>query len=279
MDGDEAMIKQRKIENELHLRQADVFNVQLKEASESAKKMIADNDTAVIAIDFQKSLPLPLTGVTKEFYKRQLWIHNFCIHDCVNENATMFLCAERYVGKGPNEVISCLDYFISALLSSMKKLKIFADNRFSQNKNKYIVAYFHSIVHSNLEEIQVFYPLPGHSRLPCDRDFASIEKRRRRKNRVVKPPEWVSLVKETNISNPCKICFVEHPLTDNVTPDGTSVVKVKDFKAGFDQLLRPPSGIATMRGLLFKRGQNPRCRCSMTGDCGTEVRILKRGKN
>ena len=140
------------------------------------------------------------------------------------------------------------------------------------------MAYFHSIVHSNLEEIQVFYPLPGHSRLPCDRDFARIEKRRRRKDRVVKPSEWVSLVKETDISILFKICFVEYSLTDNVTPDGTPVVKVKGFKAGFDQLLRPPSGIATMRGLLFKRGQSPRCRYSMTGDCGTEVSILKRGK-
>ena len=94
---------------------------------------------------------------------------------------------------------------------------------FFQNKNKYIVEYFHSIVHSNLEEIQVFYPLPGHSRLPCDRDFARIEKRRGRKDRVVNPSEWVGLVKENDISNPFKICFVEHPLTDNVTSDGTPV--------------------------------------------------------
>ena len=110
--------------------------MQLKEARESAKKMIADNDTAVIAIDFQKNLPLTLTGVTQEFYKRQLWIHNFCIYDCVNENATMLLYVEHYARKGRNEVISYLDYFISTLPSSMKKLKIFADNCFSQNKNK-----------------------------------------------------------------------------------------------------------------------------------------------
>ena len=63
-----------------------------------------------------------------------------------------------------------------------------------------------------------------------------------------------------------------------MTHDGTPVVKVKDFKKGFDPFLRPPSGIATMRGLLFRRGQNPSRRYSMTGDCSTEICLLKRGK-
>ena len=122
------------------------------------------------------------------------------------------------------------------------------------------------MIHKNLEEIQVLYPLSGHSRLPCDRDFAHIEKNRRTKDRVVKPSEWVNLIEETNISNPFPTVFVEHPLTDDMTHDGSPVVEVKDFKKGFDPFLQPPSGIATMRGLLFRRGQNPRCRYSMTRD-------------
>ena len=75
-----------------------------------------------------------------------------------------------------------------------------------------------------------------------------------------------NLIKETDTSNPFQTVFVEHPLTDDMTHDGTPVVKVKDFKKGFDPFLRPSSGIATMRGLLVRRGQNPRCRYSMTGD-------------
>ena len=42
--------------------------------------------------------------------------------------------------------------------------------------------------------------------------------------------------------------------------------------------MRPPSGIASIRGLLFRRGENPRCRYVMTGDCSTEMCLLKRGK-
>ena len=95
------------------------------------------------------------------------------------------------------------------------------------------------MIHKNLEEIEVLYSLSGHSRLPCDRDFAHIEKnRRRRKDRVVKPSEWVNLIEETDISNPCQTVFVEHPLTDDMTHDGTPVVEVKDLKKGFDPFLR-----------------------------------------
>ena len=85
------------------------------------------------------------------------------------------------------------------------------------------------MIHKNLEEIEVLYPLSSHSRLPCDRDFARIEKNRR-KDRVVKPSEWLNLIEETDISNPFQTVFVEHSLTDDMTHDGTPVVAVKDFK-------------------------------------------------
>ena len=91
LDGDSAALKRLKTENELHLRKAEVFHVQLQEATEQAKNMQEEKDVVVLAIDFQKNLPL--------------WNHNFCIHECTDEKATMFLYAENYAGKGPNDVI------------------------------------------------------------------------------------------------------------------------------------------------------------------------------
>ena len=266
------------VEHQLHIRKADVFTVQINEVTEAAQALLPDGDTAVLAMDYQKNLPLPLTGVSQEYYKRQLWIHNLCIHDNVTNDATMFLYAEHYAKKRPNEVISCLNYYFDGLPPTICKVHIFLDNCFSQNKNRYLIAYLNVLAQTRFDEIHVYYPLPGHSRMPCDRDFGRIEKKRRKKDRVAQPSEWVNLIRETDRTNPFRVVYVEHPLTDDMLDDSTPIVKAKDYKKAFDQVLRPPSGISGIRGLLFQRGKEPTCRYAMTTDCLTSVTILKRGK-
>ena len=115
--------------------------------------------------------------------------------------------------------------------------------------------------------------------MPCDRDFGRIEKNKRKKDKVVKPSEWVKLIEQTNLSNPFRVVFVKHPLTDNMERDGTPVVDVKDYKRALGPLLKAPKGIATVRGLLFRRGHIPTCRYTMTGESVIEMPVLKRGKN
>ena len=83
---------------------------------------------------------------------------------------------------------------------------------------------------SKIRKNSSFLSTSGHSRLPCDRDFTRIEKRRRRKDRVIKPSEWINEIKNTDISNPFQIAYVEHPLTDDLFNDGAPVIKVKDYK-------------------------------------------------
>ena len=178
----------------------------------------------------------------------------------------MFVYAEHFAGKRPNEVILCLDFYISILGDSTKKLHIFVDNCFSQNKNYYLVAYLQVLANTKLEEVHVHYPLHGHSRMPCDRDFGRIEKKRRRKDRVVGPSEWVKLIKEIDQADPFSIVYVKQLVTDDITDDGTPVVKVKNYKGIFDDYLRVPNGISTIRGILFKRGMGPLYRYSMTGE-------------
>ena len=149
--------------------------------TESIQTLLPDGDKAILAMDYQKNLPLPLTGISQEYYKRQLWIHNFCIHDNVTNDATTFLYAEHYAKKGPNEVISCLNYYFDGLPTSISKVHIFLDDCFSQNKNRYLIAYLNVLAHTKFDEIRVYYPLPGHSRMPCNRDFGRIEKKGGRK--------------------------------------------------------------------------------------------------
>ena len=105
---------------------------------------------------------MALHGIKESWLKKVLkfgaptWIHNFCIHDAGQEQATTLVYAEQYAGKGPNEVLSCLDFYIQFLPAETTKLHIFADNCFSQNKNRYILAYLHAIANSRLDEVHLY---------------------------------------------------------------------------------------------------------------------------
>ena len=89
----------------------------------------------------------------------------------------MYFYAEHYAAKGPNEVISCLNHCITGVPARITKLHIFADNCFSQNKNRYLITYLHAISILPSSRNLRSFPLPGHSRMPCDRDFRRIKKR------------------------------------------------------------------------------------------------------
>lgn len=132
--GDNHKANQIKTEQELHVRRGDAFYTQIAEQTEIAKADETGDISRVIAMDYEKNFALPSTSVGQEYYKRQLWVHNFCIHDNVTDDVRMFLYAEHYAAKGPNEVLSCLNQYIAELPSTVKKLHIFADNCFSQNK-------------------------------------------------------------------------------------------------------------------------------------------------
>lgn len=269
-------VRQLKVEHELHVRRGDAFNTQLKEMMTLAKE---DDSIHVLAMDYQKNLPLPLTGIGQEYYKRQLWLHNLGMHDVGTKKATMFVYAEHYAKKGPNETISCLKYYISQLSVHVKHLHIFADNCFSQNKSKYMVAFIYMLAHTRFTSVTLHYPIPGHSRMPCDRDFGRIEKLKRREDKVLAPSQWVRLIRNADKKSPFEVLYVNHPLTDDMQDDGTPVVKVLDVKSAFEPLITGVTSISKLRCIAARRGEAVKTRQTMTGICSEKVGILKRGTN
>lgn len=268
--------KQRAVETQrsVHLAKADVFYTQLREIPANSNA-----NSLVLAIDYEKNLPLPVTGVGPEYYKRQLWLHNFCIKDLVSGESTMYLYSETFAKKGPNETISCLeDYLKNVAGAELKELHIFLDNCFAQNKNRYLWAFLNTtVLTGRFRSVHIYYPIPGHSRLPCDKDFGLIEKRRKRMDRVAVPSEWVSLIKSVRVQNPFRVRYVNHPLTDDLLDDGTPIVTVKDYKTPLDRLLAASvNGLKSVRGVVF-RPASIRSRMTMAGDADTDVKLLKRG--
>ncbi len=154
--------KQRAVEvqRDVHIEKADVFYTQLREIPANAGPT-----EVVLALDYEKNLPLPVTGVGPEYYKRQLWLHNLCVKDLVTGESTMYVYSETFAKKGPNEMISCLDdYFKNVATEESKELHLFMDNCFAQNKNRYFWAYLNTtVVTGRFRSIHVYYPIPGHS--------------------------------------------------------------------------------------------------------------------
>ena len=108
----------------------------------------------------------------------------------------MYMYSENFARKGPDEVISCLDHYIrTEQRPTDKKLVIFCDNCYSQNKNKFLVGILDGLCSKGVfETVTVFYPIPGHSFMPIDRDFAKIEQACRNVEVCELPDNWVRLV-------------------------------------------------------------------------------------
>jgi hypothetical protein len=132
-----------------HLIEADGFYQSMKRHVLTA---LPQNEFC-ITFDYEKNLPLPVTSTSAEYFLSQLWIYNFCIHDLRSSKAHMFVYSEHFAAKSSNEVVSCLKYYIENVIPPQTEvLRIWADNAYGQNKNRYVLAYLLSSVYVPLEK-------------------------------------------------------------------------------------------------------------------------------
>ena len=87
---------------------------------------------------------------------------------------------------GSAEICSSLYSFLQSIsLHSYRKIKTFSDCCSGQNRNRNIIAFFMYICHKyQIEEWEHTYMESGHSYLPNDRDFSSIEKKSKRTTHI-----------------------------------------------------------------------------------------------
>lgn len=160
-------------EKELHVRRAKYAQNKLREC-----KALADPSVAAIAFDLQQALPTPKNFSGVQYYKRKLWCYNLGIHNIQTGKACMYLWNETEGKRGSCEIASCLmDYIDTKLPDTVTRLMLFSDNCGGQNKNinlaLTLLRYIHAGRFTNIEHT---FMEPGHSYLPCDRDFGIIEK-------------------------------------------------------------------------------------------------------
>ena len=138
------------------------------------------------------------------FYARQLWLYNFGIHNAANNKGTMYCWDESVAKRGSNEVASCLFHFFNNFLpEEVEKVFLYSDGCGGQNKNYTIIHFLYSLVALKkcFKKIHHIFPIRGHSFLPCDRDFAFVELRKRRVETLYIPDQWIPIIEDSRVHN------------------------------------------------------------------------------
>lgn len=147
-------------------------------------KMPNNHDVVCISIDLQQIFSLPTLTHSDMYYLRQCSCYNFGVHIHNTSNAFMCMWDETQGSKGANDIASCLFYLLNKdpKFPTSRKLVIWSDNCSAQNKNKILIfLYAFLIQHNIVDQIEHKFLLSGHSYLSCDRDFALIGKKMKRK--------------------------------------------------------------------------------------------------
>ena len=77
-------------------------------ATMAAMEKDDDPDTRCICVGLQQTLPVPRLSTSFAYYKRKLWIYNFCIHDLKNNVSKFYLWDKINGRRGSVEIASCI---------------------------------------------------------------------------------------------------------------------------------------------------------------------------
>ena len=158
----------------------------------------------MITFDLQQSLPTPKLATNVVFYKRQMWTYNLGIHDSSTGKGFMFMWPESVASRGSQEVCSCVLKYLALSNTAATHLIVYSDACGGQNHNINVACMWMHIAASSNFSYNVIdhkFMVSGHSYLPNDRDFGSIEKASHRTQHVYVPDEWCTLVEQARRKN------------------------------------------------------------------------------
>ena len=147
------------------------------------------------------------------FYQRQYSKYNFAVHNMKDNQASMYLWHEAIGKRGANEIASCVLIHIKKNYSPLQPgelriMNLWSDRCVGQNNNWTMIALcFYLIQGKYFSELNRKFLVSGHSFLPCDRDFALIEKKKKVATFHI-PSDVIQMIKSARTTSP----FVMHPV-------------------------------------------------------------------
>ena len=200
----------KKIQQEsgLHQSRASLGYQELK--ADIVKSKVNNSSTVVLCVDMQQVLFCPTLSHSDIFYQRQLSCYNFAIHNMGTSKAVMHLWYECIAGRGSTEIASCIIKYVTMNYNKLidgeeRKLIVWSDRCVGQNNNWRILnTYCYLAKCGYFTEINQKFLSSGHSFLPCDRDFAIIEKAKK-SAKVHVPSDWKYVIADAKVIEPFDI--------------------------------------------------------------------------
>ncbi|CAK1597457.1 unnamed protein product [Parnassius mnemosyne] len=204
-----------KIKNEKDLEKKNNIRTEYRLHKLRAKQFFSllndteDDKVIKICFDCQQNQPLPKLSVGEVFYSRQAWLYNFCVMQHkpktkqTKDGIEFYVWLENQSGRGANEIASALQHYLRNLeeicLRENKKdlkLELYSDSCSSQNKNFIMLTMLANFMASSkvFNKLSHIFPIPGHSFMPPDRVFGRVEKDYRRREVIVSPKEYYSIL-------------------------------------------------------------------------------------
>lgn len=170
---------QRDLEN--HKRKANAFFQHLQTDQEKT--------ITIYSFDCQKNLLLPKIPPDQAayYYARQFYFYNFGICEGTSKDPQsldkifLYTWTEAYRPKGSDEIASAVYHKLTnSDLSEYETVRLFTDGCGGQNKNTTMIGmlmkWLVSTAPQNIQEVQLFFPGPGHSYMPPDSFWAHRER-------------------------------------------------------------------------------------------------------
>lgn len=191
--------KRLQTEKAIHTVRAKAFFDILKEKKDGLM---------TFSYDCEKNLVLPKVPDQRAYYSRQLYCYNFTIvkgsSKChLNKNTVLaYSWLENERLKGSNEIASAVYHCLKKSETTMDEthtVRLVSDGCPGQNKNCTLLTMGVKWLQEaprQIRELQIIFPVTGHSYLPPDRVFGVTEKKLKRMDTIILPTEYHHVFEE-----------------------------------------------------------------------------------
>lgn len=190
------------IEHTLHLRKAEKAREVMKEDTEKSK---SDKTYYAFTFDLEKSLAFPKLSCQQAYYKRNCYLYNLGCHELSSKLAFMYCWDETIGSRGSQEIGACVIKHIQSRASTAEHVVMFSDTCTGQNRNiKISLLLMKFLSGKDSGQVSIIdhkFMTSGHSYLPNDCDFASIENYSKSQP-IYCPSDWHTVIIRARKKNP-----------------------------------------------------------------------------